>query len=40
MKEELDEKFRILSKCLKKDIADDCHFFDTKICGLCLPKKI
>ena len=25
MKEELNEKFRILSKCPKKDIVDDCH---------------
>ena len=25
MKEELDEKFRILSKCPKKDIVEDCH---------------
>ena len=26
MKEELNEKFRILSKCPKKDIVDDFHF--------------
>ena len=25
LKEELNEKFRILSKCPKKDIVDDCH---------------
>ena len=25
MEEELSEKFRILSKCTKKDIVDDCH---------------
>ena len=25
MKEELNEKLRILSKCLKKDIVDGCH---------------
>ena len=25
MKEELNEKFRILSKCPQKDIVDDCH---------------
>ena len=26
MKQELNEKLRILSKRLKKDIVDDCHF--------------
>ena len=25
MKKELNEKFRILSECPKKDIVDDCH---------------